>query len=55
MTVYRSKVDVWLVALSVGIMAADSAGAVFRFFVWCADGVPAVAGTGCVGCVQHPL
>ena len=48
MTVYRSKVDVWLVALSVGIMAAACVPG-------CADGVPAVAGTGCVGCVQHPL
>ena len=51
MTVYRSKVDVWLVALSVGIMAA----ACVPGLLGCADGVPAVAGSGCVGCVQHPL
>ena len=32
MTVYRSKVDVWLVALSVGIMAAACVPGLFFVF-----------------------
>lgn len=34
MTVYRSKVDVWLVALSVGIMAAACVPGLFFDFSW---------------------
>ena len=34
MTVYRSKVDVWLVALSVGIMAAACVPGLFSDFSW---------------------
>ena len=36
MTVYRSKVDVWLVALSVGIMAAACVPGLFFDFSWTA-------------------
>jgi len=34
MTVYRSKVDMWLVALSVGIMAAACVPGLFFDFSW---------------------